>query len=124
MSIQLLQQDGLYYSSTNTFMFDINRRSRSSPLIGLAFTDLPPDLHLIDDDDCLECFDNPDDDVSTTDSANIIDDSIHATSTPADAHHTPPCFPNDPMPTRSPAQQQPMTRSQVSVRPTNLARQL
>ncbi len=124
ISIQLLQQDRLYYSLTNTFTVDINPRSRSSPFIGLAFTELPPDLHLIDNDDCSECSDHPDDNVSTTDSANINNNWIHATSTPADAHNTPPCFPDDPMPTRPPAQQQPMTRSQVSVRPTNFARQL
>jgi hypothetical protein len=110
MSIQLFQQDGLYYSSTNTFTVDIKPRSRSSLFIGLAFTDLPPDLHLIDDDDCSECSDNPDDYISTTDSTNINDNSIHATSTPADAYNTPPCFPDDPMPTQPPAQEQPMTR--------------
>jgi hypothetical protein len=44
MSIQLSQQDGLYYSSLDTFTVDTNPWSQYFPLIGSAFTDLPPDL--------------------------------------------------------------------------------
>jgi hypothetical protein len=55
MSIQLTQQDGLYYSPTDTFTVDTNPRSWSSPFVGIAFTDLPPDTHLIDDDNDTTC---------------------------------------------------------------------
>ncbi len=49
MSIWFLQQDGLYYSSTDTFTVDTNPRLHSSPFMGSTFIVTPPDVHLIDD---------------------------------------------------------------------------
>ncbi len=55
MSIKLCQQDGLYYSRTDTFTVDTNPCSRCSPFVGSAFTNLAPDVHLIDEDDVSNC---------------------------------------------------------------------
>ncbi len=65
MSIQLLQQDGLYYNSADTFTVDTNPCLHSSPFMGSAFTVPPPDIYLIDDnnddkDDNSTCSDVPD----------------------------------------------------------------
>ena len=67
MSIQLSQQDGLYYSTTDTFTVDTNPRSRYSPFVGSAFTDLQQELHHIEDDDSSACSDDSDEDVPLTD---------------------------------------------------------
>jgi hypothetical protein len=66
MSIRLSQQDGLYYSSMDTFTVDTNPRSHSSPFMGSAFTIPPPDVHLIDNDD-----DDNDDDSTCSNVPNI-----------------------------------------------------
>jgi hypothetical protein len=121
MFIQLTQNDGLYYSPTDTFTVDTDPRSRSSPFIGIAFTDLPPDTHLIDDDDNTACSADSDDD--SVPAIPIFTTPTTAVSTP---HSTAPLpqrinpidDPVDPTPHGAP------TRSRVTVRLTNLARQL
>ncbi len=55
MSIELCQQDGLYYSTTDTFTVDTNPRSSCSPFVGSAFTDTSPEVHLIDEDEASDC---------------------------------------------------------------------
>ena len=122
MSIQLTQQDGLYYSPTDTFTADTNPRSRSSPFVGIAITDLPPDTHLINDDDGTTCLAGSEDDsvsavpdfIATTTAVSAPHLAVSLRSTPINvpvdptpyvAHGAPPC-------------------SRVTVCPTNLARQL
>jgi hypothetical protein len=61
MSIKLCQQDGLYYSTTDTFTVNTNPCSRCSPFVGSAFTDLAPDVHLINEDDISNCSEASDD---------------------------------------------------------------
>jgi hypothetical protein len=51
MSIKLCQQDGLYYSMTDRFTVDTNPRSQYSPFVGSVFTDVAPNVHLIDNND-------------------------------------------------------------------------
>jgi hypothetical protein len=60
MSIKLCQQDGLYYSTTDTFTVDTDPRSRCSPFIGSAFTDAP-DVHLIEEDNISDYSEASDD---------------------------------------------------------------
>jgi hypothetical protein len=55
MSIKLCQQDGLYYSTTDTFTVNTNPRSSCSPFVGSAFTDISPEVHLIDEDEASDC---------------------------------------------------------------------
>jgi hypothetical protein len=125
MSIQLSQQDGLYYSSTDTFTVDTNPRSWSSPLIGSAFTDLPPDLHFIDDNDSSACSDNNhNNDIPPAAPAVLNDDPRTATIPMEDATGSPTCVPTNLTPSRPPVQQPAPPRSWVSVCPTNLACQL
>jgi hypothetical protein len=124
MSIKLCQQDGLYYSTTDMFIVDTNPHSRYSPFVGSTFTDLAPDLHLIDDDDSSNCSEEYDDLVSPVDPTTVKDDP--ATTTTADTNVTPLCLPRTPT---EPAPSRPLARaprpcSWVSVHPTNLARQL
>jgi len=130
MSIQLSQQDGLYYSTTDTFTVDTNPRSRYSPFVGSAFTDLQQELHHIEDDDSSACSDDSDEDVPLTDEdvtlTGLTEVDVAPTS-PALVHSPPPhpahvpVGPSHPLlPSRPPT----VPRSRVSVRPTNLARQL
>ena len=122
MSIQLTQQDGLYYSPTDTFTVDTNPRSRSPPFVGIAFTDLPPGTHLIDDYDDTTCSTGSDDD-SVSVVPNFIDTptTVSAPHSAAPAHITPIDTPVDHSPYV--AHSAPPC-SRVTVRPTNLARQL
>ncbi len=55
MSIKLCQQDGLYYCTTNTFTVNTNPRSSCSPFVGSAFTNISPEVHLIDEDEASDC---------------------------------------------------------------------
>jgi hypothetical protein len=55
MAIKLCQQDGLYYSTTDTFTVDTNPRSSCSPFVGSAFTDISPEVHLINEDEACNC---------------------------------------------------------------------
>jgi hypothetical protein len=55
MSIKLCQQDGLYYSTTDTFTVDTYPRSSCSPFVGSAFTNISPEVHLIDEDEASNC---------------------------------------------------------------------
>jgi hypothetical protein len=110
MSIQLTQQDGLYYSSTDTFTVDTDPRSRHSPFVGSAFTDVPHDMHYIDDDDNSTGSDDSVDDVPLTGPAVVPTPPLHLPLVLAGTSH-PPLPPTVP-------------RSRVSVRPTNLVRQL
>ncbi len=122
MSIQLTQQDGLFYSPTDTFTVDTNPRSRSSPFVGLAFTDLPPDTHLIDDDNDTTCSA-----VSDDDSVSAVPDFITPTNAVSAPHSVaPPRIPriNTPVDPSPHVELSAPPRSQITVRPTNLARQL
>jgi len=132
MSIQLTQQDGLYYSPTDTFTVDTNPRSRSSPFVGIAFTDLPPDTHLIDDDDNTTCSTGSDDvNVSVVtifiDTPTTVSDPHSAAPTVSAPHSTAPTYIT---PIDTPVDHSPNIVhsappcSRVTVRPTNLARQL
>ncbi len=125
MSIQLSQQDGLYYSSMDTFTVDTNSRSRSSPFIESAFTDLPPDLNFIDDEDSSACSnDNYNDEIPPAAPA-VLDNDPRTTTIPmVDATGSPTCISADLTPSRQPVQQPAPQCSRVSVCPTNLARQL
>ncbi len=125
MSIKLCQQDGLYYNMTDMFTVDTNPRSWCSPIFGSAFTNLAPDLYLIDDDDSSNCSEEYDVPVSpvhpTTDKDNP------ATTTTADANGAPICpprTPTKPAPSGPDARAPRLPRSWVSVHPTNLACQL
>ena len=119
-SIQLSQQDGLYYSMTDTFTVDTNPRSRYSPFIGSAFTDLQQELHHIEDDDSSACSDDSDKDLPLTDvyvaltgPALVPSPPLHPLRVPVGPSH--PLLPSLP-PT--------VPRSRVSVLPTNLVHQL
>jgi hypothetical protein len=121
MSIWLSQQDGLYYSSTDTFTINTNPCLHSSPFMGSAFTVPPPDVHLIDNND-----DGNDNDSTCSNIPNI-----HQPPTAPDKINDKQPHPRrEPLcpckPVRQPTPQQPMmlSRSRVTVRPTNLARQL
>jgi hypothetical protein len=119
------QQDGLSYSSMDTFTVDTSPRSRSSPFIGSAFTDLPPDLHFIDNENSSACSDgNYDNDIPPAAPAVLNDDPRTATMPMADMTGSPTCISADLTPSRPPVQQLAPPRSRVSVCRTNLARQL
>jgi hypothetical protein len=117
MSIQLTQQDGLYYSSTDTFTVDTNPRSRYSPFVGSVFTNVLHDMHYIGDDDSSTCSDESDDDVPLTELDVPLTSPAYVPTPPLH----PPCVlaspSHPPLPPTVP-------RSRVSVRRTNLARQL
>jgi hypothetical protein len=121
ISIQLTQQDGLYYSSTDTFTVNTNPRLRTSPFVGSAFTDIPLDTHLIDDND------------NESTCSVELDDNIHpaATIAPTYTHGTEDTLTAPPRRTRAnipinptPPVTHATPRLRVTVRPTNLARQL
>jgi hypothetical protein len=104
MSIQLSQQDGLYYSSTDTFTVNTNPPSRSSPFIGSAFTDLPPDLHFIDDKDSSACSDNDYDNSIPPAAPAVLDNNPRTTTILiADATGSLTCIPTDLTLSRPPA---------------------
>jgi len=130
MSIQLSQQDGLYYSTTDTFTVDTNPRSRYSPFVGSAFTDLQQELHHIEDDDSSACSEESDEDVPLTDvdvSLTGLTEVDIALTGPALVHSPPTHPPHVPVGPSHPLLPSPTStvpRSRVSVRPTNLARQL
>jgi hypothetical protein len=134
MLIQLSQQNGLYYSTTDTFTVDTNPRSRYSPFVRSALTDLPLDLHFIDDDDSSDCSEESDEDISCNDPAlDQVPDCLveYDKEVPLNGPVLepnpplrPPCVPVGPSHSRLPALPPTIPRSRVSVRPTNLARQL
>jgi hypothetical protein len=124
MSIELCQQDGLYYSMTDTFTVDTNPRSRCSPFVGSAFTNLTPDIHLINEDNVSDCSEASDDYKIPVDPTDT--DDIHA-STAADSTAPPqqlPHIPTELAPSVPRIRVPPLPRSWVQTRPTNLARQL
>ncbi len=116
MSIQLSQQDGLYYSSTDMFKVDTNPHSRSSPFIGSAFTDLPPDLHFIGNKDSSACSnDNYNNDIPPAAPAVLDNDPRTATIPMVDATGSLTCIPTNLTPSWPPVQQPAPLRSRVSV---------
>jgi hypothetical protein len=127
MSIKLRQQDGLYYSTTDMFTMETNPHSQCSPYVSSAFTDLTPDIHLIDKDDSLDYSGEYNDYISPVDPTAVDDDPATTTTTTADANVTPLCPPHAPT---KPAPSGPyfraprLPRSWVLVHLTNLARQL
>jgi hypothetical protein len=123
MSIQLSQQDGLYYSSTDTYTVDTNPQSWYSPFFGSAFTELPPDLHLIDNDNSSDCSDTYND-VVTAVANHATTPGRTITSDATDKTHCPPCIPAKSTTTRPTVWQPTLPRSRVLVRPTNLTCQL
>jgi hypothetical protein len=134
MSIQLSQQDGLYYSTTDTFTVDTNPHSRYSPFVGSALTDLPLDLHLINDNDSSDCSKESNEDISCNDPAlDQVPDCLveYDEDFPLNGPvlelippFSPPCVPVGPSHSRLPALPPTIPRSWVSVHPTNLAHQL
>jgi hypothetical protein len=124
MSIKLCQQDSLYYSMTDTFTVDTNPCSRCSPFVGSAFTDLAPDVHLIDEDDVSDCSKASDDyeiPVDPTDTNNAH------TATAADSTAPPqqlPRIPTKSAPSAPCVRVPPLPCSWVRTRPTNLAHKL
>jgi hypothetical protein len=119
MSIQLLQQDGLFYSLTDTFTVNTNPRLNSSPFMGSAYTVPPPDVHLIDennDNNDSKCSNVPNTNQPPTAPDKIDDEQ------PSPQREPPPPRKS----VRQPTPQQPtmLSRSRVTVRLTNLARQL
>ncbi len=127
MFIKLCQQDGLYYSTTDMFTMDTNPHSQCSPYVGSAFTNVAPDIHLIDKDDSSNYSWEYDNYISPVDPAAIDDDPVTTTITTADANVTLLCLPHAPT---KPAPSGPhfwaprLPRSWVSVCLTNLACQL
>jgi hypothetical protein len=124
MSIELCQQDSLYYSMTDTFTVNTNPCSRCSPFVGSVFTNLAPDIHLIDEDDVSNCSEAPDDYKIPADPTDA--NNAH-TATAADSTAPPqqlPCIPNKSAPSAPRVRVPPLPRSQVQTQPTNLARQL
>jgi hypothetical protein len=120
MSIQLSQQDSLYYSTTDTFTVDTNPRSRYSPFVGSALTELRQDIHHIDDDDSSACSDESDEDVPLTEVDVALTGPAFVPSPPLH----PPRVPVGPSHPWLPSLPSMVLRSRVSVRPTNLAHQL
>jgi hypothetical protein len=124
MSIKLCQQDSLYYSTTDTSTVNTNPRSRCSPFVSFAFTDLAPDVHLINEDIVSDCSKASDDykipvDPTDTDDAHM--------ATAADLTTPPqqlPCIPTKSAPSAPCVRVPPLPRSWVQTQPTNLARQL
>jgi hypothetical protein len=124
MSIKLCQQDSLYYSTTDTFTVDTNPHSRCSPFVGSAFTDLAPDVHLINKDDVSNCSEASNDYEIPVDPADT--DDAH-TATAADSTTPPqqlPCIPTKLAPSAPRVRVPPLLRSRVQTRLTNLAHQL
>ncbi len=124
MSIKLCQQDGLYYSTTDTFTVDTNPRSRCSPFVGSAFTNLAPDVHLIDEDNVSDCSEASDDYEIPVDPTDTND--AH-TATAADSTAPPqqlPCIPTELAPSAPRVRVPPLPRSWVQTQLTNLACQL
>jgi hypothetical protein len=124
MSIKLSQQDGLYYSTTDMFTVDTNPCSRCSPFVGSAFTDLAPDVHLINEDDVSDCSEASNDYEIPVDPTDTND--AH-TATAADSTAPPQQLPRIPTklaPSAPSVRVPPLPRSWVQTRPTNLARQL
>ncbi len=124
MSIKLCQQDGLYYSTTDTFTVDTNLRSRCSPFVGSAFTNLAPDVHLIDEDDVSDCSKASNDYKIPVDPTDTND--TH-TATAADSTALPQQLPRIPTklaPSAPCVRVPPLLHFWVRTRPTNLAGQL
>jgi hypothetical protein len=106
-------------------MVNANPRSWSSPFIGSAFTDLTPDLHFIDDNDSTACSGDDYDDDTPPAAPVIVDNNPRTATIPIESTTgSPTSVPTYLTPSRSPVQQPAPPRSRVSVRPTNLARQL
>jgi hypothetical protein len=122
MSIQLCQQDGLYYSTTDTFTVDTNPRSSCSPFVGSAFTNISPEVHLIDEDEASNC--SGEYDVSEI----LVEPTGDAPATSALDSPTPPIImpriPKDSAPPAPVLRVPQLPRSRVRTRPTDLARQL
>ncbi len=122
MSLELCQQDGLYYSTMDTVTVDTNPRSSYSPFAGFVFTNVTPNVHLIDDDDdSVHSADS-----NLYDTTNVSPDAVNVNT---DNHSTgpPPHLPG-PTPTESTPCAAPITaplipRSRIHSRPTNPARQ-
>jgi hypothetical protein len=124
MSIELCQQDGLYYSTTDTFTVNTNPRSRCSPFVGSAFTNLAPDIHLIDEDVVSNCSEASNDYKIPVDPTDTND---ARTATAVDSTAPPqqlPCIPTKLAPSATRVRVPPLPCSRVQTRPTNLARQL
>jgi hypothetical protein len=124
MSIKLCQKDGLYYSTTDTFTVDTNPRSRCSPFVGSTFTNLAPDVHLIDEDNVSNCSKASDDykipvDATDTNNAHTVT-AVDSTAPPQQL----PCIPTKSAPSAPRIQVPLLLRSRVRTRPTNVARQL
>jgi hypothetical protein len=128
MSIELCQQDGLYYSTTDTFTVDTNPRSRYSPFVGSVFTDVAPNVHLID---------------TNNDSINSVDSALYDTTnaSPVSVNMDTDNIPTGPLPqlpgtmtaesvkcaapiTAPLITVPPIPRSWIHFRPTNPAHQL
>jgi hypothetical protein len=122
MSIKLCQQDGLYYSTTNTFTVDTNPRSSCSPFVGSAFTNISPEVHLIDEDKASNC--SGEYDVSKI----PVEPTDNAPATSALDSPTPPiimpCIPKDSAPPAPVLRVPQLPKSWVRTHMTNLACQL
>ena len=123
MSLKLCQQDGLYYSRTDTVTVDTNPRSSYSPFAGSVFTDVTPNVHLINNDD--NSVHSADSDLYDTtkvspDAVNVDTDD-HSTGPPP---HLPDTTPTKSTPCAAPITAPPIPRSRIHSRPTNPARQL
>ncbi len=115
MSIELCQQDGLYYGMTDTFTVDTNPHSRCSPFVGSAFTDLAPDFHLINEDDVSNCSEASNDYEIPVDPTDTND--TH-TATAADSTAPPqqlPRIPNESAPSAPRVRVPPLLRSWVQI---------
>jgi hypothetical protein len=124
MSIKLCQQGGFNYSMTDTFTVDTNPRSRCSPFVGSAFTDLAPDVHLVNEDNASNCSKASNDyeiPVDPTDTDNAHTATAVDSTTPLQQL---PCIPTESAPSAPRVRVPPLPRSQVRTRPTNLTRQL
>ncbi len=123
MSIELCQQDGLYYSTTDLFTDDTNPRSRCSPFVGSTFTDLAPDVHLINADDVSNCSEASND-YKIPEDPTDTDDAHTATAADSTAPPQLTRIPTKSAPSAPHVKVQPLPRSWVQTQPTNLACQL
>ncbi len=123
MSLKLCQQDGLYYSRTDTVTVDTNPRSSYSPFAGSVFTDVMPNVHLIDDNnDSVHSADsNLYDTMNVSPNTVNMDTDNHLTGPPP---HLPGTMPTESTPCAAPITAPPIPRSRIHSRPTNPARQL
>jgi hypothetical protein len=123
MSLKLCQQDGLYYSTTDTVTVDTNPRSSYSPFAGSVFTDVTPNVHLINnDEDSVHSADsNLYDTTNVSPNAVNVDTDDHLTGPPP---HLPGTMPTKSTPCAAPITALPIPCSRIHSRPTNPACQL